>query len=117
MAIIISCLGLFGLAAFAAERRIKEIGIRKVLGASVPKIVYLLSKEIIGWILTANLIAWPTAYFFMNSWLDDFAYRTYMELSFFLIAGGSALFIAFLTMSFHAIKAATANPVESLRYE
>ena len=117
MAIIISCLGLFGLAAFAAERRIKEIGIRKVLGASVPKIVYLLSKEIIGWILTANLIAWPTAYFFMNSWLDDFAYRTYMELSFFLIAGGSALFIAFLTMSFHSIKAATANPVESLRYE
>ena len=117
MAILISCLGLFGLAAFAAERRIKEIGIRKVLGASVPRIVFLFSKELIGWILTANLIAWPIAYYFISGWLDDYAYRTYMEFSFFLTAGGAALLIALLTMGFHAIKAAIANPIEALRYE
>ncbi|MGH7599204.1 MAG: ABC transporter permease [bacterium] len=117
LAILIACLGLFGLAAFSARQRTKEIGIRKVLGASVSGIVALLSKEFVKLILLANLIAWPIAYFTMNKWLQDFAYRIDISWWAFALAGGMALLIALITVSTLAIKAALANPVEALRYE
>ena len=117
LAIFIACLGLFGLTAFTVERRIKEIGIRKVLGASISTIVYLISKEFLKWVLIANLIAWPVAYYFMSRWLDNFAYRTEMTIWVFIFSGIIALIIALLTVSSQTIKAATANPVKSLRYE
>ncbi len=117
LAIIISCLGLLGLISYIAELRTKEIGIRKVLGASIGGIVFSLSKEFIIWILFANLIAWPVAYYFMDKWLQDFAYRISLSWWIFIFAGCIALAIALVTISFQAIKAATANPVKSLRYE
>ncbi len=117
LAIIVACLGLFGLATFLAEQRTKEIGVRKVLGASIPSILLMLSKEFIKWIIIANIIAWPVAYYFMNKWLQDFAYRVDISLWLFIIAGCAALIIALITVSFQAIKAATSNPVKSLRYE
>ncbi|MGH7452479.1 MAG: ABC transporter permease, partial [bacterium] len=117
LSIFIACLGLLGLAAFTAEQRTKEIGIRKVLGASVTGIAGLLSKDFVKLVLAANLIAWPLAYFAMNKWLQDFAYRIDMGWWVFALAGGIALLIALLTVSTQAIKAALANPVESLRYE
>jgi len=117
LSLIIACLGLFGLAAFTAEQRTKEIGVRKVLGASVAGIVGLLSKDFIKLVLLANLLAWPVAWFAMNKWLQDFAYRIEIGWWIFALAGGLALFIALLTVSTQAIKAALANPVEALRYE
>ncbi len=117
LAIMIACLGLFGLTAFAAEQRTKEIGIRKVVGASVSRITLLLSKEFIRWVVLANFIAWPIAYFAMNKWLQNFSYRITIEWWIFVLAGGLALVIALLTVSAQAIKAALANPVESLMYE
>jgi putative ABC transport system permease protein len=117
LAIGIACLGLFGLAAFTAERRTKEIGVRKVLGATVMNVVTLLSKDFVKLVLLANLIAWPLAWFAMNKWLQSFAFRVEMEWWVFALAGGLALLIALLTVSTHAIKAALANPVEALRYE
>jgi len=117
LAIIVACLGLFGLAAFLAEQKTKEIGIRKVLGASVPSILLMLSKEFIKWIAIANIIAWPVAYYIMNEWLQDFAYRININWWLFVIAGSIALLIALLTIGIQAIKAAKANPVESLKYE
>jgi len=117
LAIFIACLGLFGLASFITEQRKKEIGIRKVLGASVFELITMLSREFTKWVLIANIIAWPLAYYFMNKWLQNFAYRINVNWWLFLIAGCIALIIALLTISFQAIKAATANPVESLRYE
>ena len=117
LAIFIACLGLFGLAAFTAERRTKEIGIRKALGATVPGVIFLLSKEFTKWVLIANIIAWPVAYYFMNDWLKDFAYRINIPMWSFVISGCLALTIAWLTIGANAIKAARANPVESLRYE
>ena len=119
LAIFIACLGLFGLASFAAEQRTKEIGIRKVLGAPVSGIVVLLSKEFTGWVLAANIIAWPLAYLAMHSWLRGFAYRINInnQIGFFFIAAVGALFIAWLTVSFQAVKAALADPIDSLRYE
>ncbi len=117
LAIIIACLGLFGLAAFAAEQRTKEIGIRKVLGASVSMIILLLSREFVRWVLLANVIAWPIAYLAMNRWLQNFAYRTHIEIMVFLISGGAALLIATLTVSYQAVKSAQADPVGSLRHE
>jgi len=117
LAIFIACLGLFGLTAFAAEQRTKEIGIRKVLGASDSKIFMLLSKEFIRWVLLANVIAWPIAYFAMNKWLQNFVYRIHIGIVAFLISGGTALLIAYLTVSYQSIKSALANPVDSLRYE
>jgi putative ABC transport system permease protein len=119
LAIFIACLGLFGLASFAAEQRTKEIGIRKVLGAPVSGIVVLLSKEFTRWVLVANIIAWPLAYLAMHSWLQGFAYRLNLnsQIGFFLMAAVGALFIAWITVSFQAVKAAIANPVDSLRYE
>ena len=117
LAIFIACLGLLGLAAYTAEQRTKEIGIRKVLGATVPEIIFMLTKEFTKWVLIANIIAWPVAYYFMDKWLQDFAYRIDMSWWIFIFAGCTALAIALITISFQAIKAATANPVKSLRYE
>ncbi|MFH1194892.1 MAG: ABC transporter permease [bacterium] len=117
LAIMIGCLGLFGLAAYTAEKRTKEIGIRKVLGASIQSILVLLSKEFMKWIVIANVVSWPIAYYLMNTWLQDFAYRIDIGFMVFLFAGGSALIIAIITVSIQAIKTAIANPVESLKYE
>lgn len=117
LAIFIGSLGLLGLTAFVTERRTKEIGIRKILGASISQIVMLLSKEFTKWVLIANIIAWPLAYYIMNTWLQNFAYRTSISVLIFVASGAMALVTALLTISILAIKAATANPVESLRYE
>jgi putative ABC transport system permease protein len=117
LAIIIACLGLFGLSSFMAEQRTKEIGIRKVLGASISEVVVLLSKELLALVGVAVLVAWPIAYFAMSSWLRNFPFRTSFNPWTFLISGLAALSIAFLTVSFQASKAASANPVDSLRYE
>lgn len=116
-AIFIACLGLFGLAAFTAERRTKEIGIRKVLGASTTGIVRMLSKDFLTLVLVALLIASPLAYYFMERWLADFAYRINIQWWIFALAGIMAIGIAFLTVSFQSVKAALANPIESLRDE
>lgn len=117
LAIIISCLGLLGLAAFTAEQRTKEIGIRKVLGASVSSIVVLLSKEFIKLVLIANVIAWPIAWFAMNTWLGNFAYRIDIGWLIFLLTGILALAIAILAVGWQTLRAAVANPVDSLRNE
>ncbi|MEJ2617770.1 MAG: ABC transporter permease, partial [Ignavibacteriaceae bacterium] len=117
LAIFTSCLGLFGLVSFFVQRKTKEIGIRKILGASVPGVIFLLTKELTKWVLIANIIAWPVAYYVMQNWLQDFAYRIELSWWMFLAAGGIALIIALATVGFQAIKAATANPIESLRYE
>ncbi len=117
LALTVACLGLFGLVHFSAGRRTKEIGIRKVFGSTVLNIVLLLTKDFIKWILIANIIAWPIAYYFMNKWLEDFAYRIDIGWRVFVLSGGIALLIALATVSFQTIKTATANPVESLRYE
>jgi putative ABC transport system permease protein len=117
LAIFIACLGLFGLVSFTTEQRTKEIGIRKVLGASVPGIIVMLTKEFTKWVIIGSLIAFPLAYYFMNIWLENFAYRVPIGLWMFLVSGMCALFIALITVGYQAIKAATANPVKSLRYE
>ncbi len=117
LAIAISCLGLFGLAAFVAENRTKEIGIRKVLGATASNVVAMLSADFAKPVLLANVISWPIAYFAMNKWLQDFAYRIDVTWWMFAVAGCLALFIALITVSAQAVKAALANPVEALRYE
>lgn len=117
LAILIGCLGIFGLAAFMAEQRTKEIGIRKVLGATIRDIVGLLVGEFVVLVGLSNLIAVPIAYFAMNKWLQNFAYRTNMGIEVFLVAGILSLTIALLSVSFQSFKAAIANPVDSLRYE
>ncbi|HVS94653.1 MAG TPA: ABC transporter permease [Mucilaginibacter sp.] len=117
LAILIACLGLFGLAAYAAEQRTKEIGIRKVLGASVSGIVGMLSIDFIRLVFISMLIASPLAWYFMNKWLQDFAYRTEFHWWILAVAGIVAILIAFVTISFQSIKAALANPVKSLRSE
>jgi putative ABC transport system permease protein len=117
LAILIASLGVFGLSAFVAEQRTKEIGIRKALGASITEIILLLTREFAVWVLMANLIAWPVAYYIMNSWLKNFAYRVNLNLGVFVLAAIIALIIALSTISFQTIKAARANPVESLKYE
>ena len=117
LTIIIACLGLSGLTAFAVERRTKEIGIRKVLGASVPRLMTLLTKEFAALVLIANLLAWPVAYFAMNKWLQNFAYKINLSLVIFLGAAAGALLIALVTISFQTSRAALANPVDTLRYE
>lgn len=116
-AILIACMGIFGLATLAVSRRIKEIGIRKVLGASTPGLFLLISKTFIKLVGAAMLIAWPLAYFGMDAWLADFAFRIQMGPGVFVLAGLVALVIVLLTVSFHATRAATANPVKALRYE
>jgi putative ABC transport system permease protein len=117
LAIFISCLGLFGLSTFTAMQRTKEIGVRKVLGASVPQIIVMLSGSFVKLIVIALLIAIPVAWYFMNKWLDNFAYKVHLDWIIFLIAGSVAVAIALLTVSYQAIKAAVANPVKSLRTE
>jgi len=117
LAIFISCLGLFGLASFSAEQRTKEVGIRKVLGASVTGIFTMLSKDFTKLVLLANLISWPLAYWVMNSWLQNFAYKTNIGFLTFIFSAILALAIALLTVSYQSIKAAIANPVDSLKYE
>jgi putative ABC transport system permease protein len=117
LAIVIACLGLFGLASYAAARRTKEVGIRKVLGASVQNITALLSMDFVKLVLVANIIAWPVAWYMLDRWLEDFAYRIDISWWVFIGAGIAALLIALFTVSFQAIKAALMNPVKSLRTE
>jgi hypothetical protein len=117
LALFIACLGLFGMASFTAEQRIKEIGIRKVLGATVFEITFSLIREFGKWVLLANLIAWPLAYFTMNRMLEVYAYRISLDVWIFLAAGAAALILAVATVSYQSIRAALANPVETLRYE
>ena len=116
-AIFIACLGLLGLSLFTTMQRTKEIGVRKVLGASVSNIVVLLSKDFIKLVLIAFLIASPVAWYIMHNWLNDFAYRINISWWIFIAAGFLAVLIALATISFQAIKAAIANPVKSLRTE
>lgn len=117
LAIFIACLGLFGLATFNTMQRVKEIGIRKVLGASVPGILMLLSKEIIVLIVTANLIAWPVAWYFMNQWLNGFAYHIDMSVVAYMLSALACIIVALITVSSQTIKAAMTNPANTLRYE
>ncbi len=117
ISIFLGCLGLFGLAALASVNRTKEIGVRKVLGATVAGLAGLLSKDFVKLVLAANVIAWPIAYYAMNKWLQNFAYRIDFDWWVFAMAGGLTMAIALITVSFQAIKAALANPVEALRYE
>jgi putative ABC transport system permease protein len=117
LALLIASLGLYGLAAFTTENRTREIGIRKAHGASVSRIVTMLSKEFTRWVLVANIIAWPVAYFLMDNWLDNFAYRISMPWLGFVVAGLLAFIIAIITVSSLAYKTANANPVEALKYE
>jgi len=117
LAIVITCLGLFGLAAYTAERRTKEIGIRKVLGASIPGITSLLSKDFLKLVIISSVISFPLAWWFLHKWLQNYAYRTQINWWVFIVAAALALFIALFTISFQAIKAALANPVKSLRTE
>ncbi|MFC2134336.1 ABC transporter permease, partial [Bacteroidota bacterium] len=117
LAIIIGCLGLFGLMSFIAVQRTKEIGIRKVMGASVPNILLQLSKQFSKVVIISNLIAWPIAFYAMDTWLENFAYKTDIGIMIFIFAGFVGLIISILSISFQAIKAAVANPINSLRYE
>jgi putative ABC transport system permease protein len=117
IAVVIACLGLLGLTAFAAEQRTKEIGIRKVLGASVPGIVTMLARELLGLVFVANIVAWPIAFLALRRWLQDYAFRIEIGWGVFLSAGVLTFVIAGVTLSFQSIKAARANPVKSLRYQ
>jgi len=117
IAILIACMGLFGLADFAAQRRTKEIGIRKVMGATASNIILLLSTDFTKWVLLANILAWPVAYYAMNRWLLGFAYRTSIGFWPFILGAFFTFAIAMITVSYQAIKSALANPMESLRYE
>jgi predicted permease len=117
LAVVVSCLGLFGLASFTAERRTKEIGIRKVLGATGPTIAWLFSREFSRWVLAANVIAWPAAYFAVSKWLEGYPYRISIGPGPFLLAGALALAVAALTIGYHSVRAARAKPAGALRYE
>jgi len=117
LAIFVACLGLSGMASHAAQRRTKEIGVRKVLGATTGGIAALLTTELVKWVLIANAIAWPIAYYTMNRWLQTFAYRTGISPSIFLLSAALALVVAMATVSYQAVHAARANPVDSLKYE
>ncbi|MFC1725150.1 ABC transporter permease [candidate division KSB1 bacterium] len=117
LSIFIACLGLFGLSLFTAERRTKEIGIRKVFGASVSRIVMLISKEFFWLVITANIIGWPIAWYVMNRWLQDFVYRINISWVTFVIAGVASVIISIFTVSFQTVKAANTKPVNCLKYE
>jgi putative ABC transport system permease protein len=117
LAVFIGCLGLYGLASFTVERRTKEIGIRKVLGSSISRVVKMLLKEYLLLLVEANLVAWPVAYFIMKNWLQDFAYRTPLSVIIFISSGVITLALALVTVAYQAIKAALADPVKTLRYE
>jgi putative ABC transport system permease protein len=113
----IACLGLLGLAAFTTRQRTKEIGVRKVLGASIPGITFLVSKEFLKWVVLANIIAWPAAYIAMNQWLSSFAYRAKIGIWSFIVSALLALLVAIITVSYQSIRAAATNPMDALRYE
>jgi putative ABC transport system permease protein len=117
LAIVISCMGLLGISCLSNEHRTKEIGIRKVVGASSLTILFMLIKDLAKYVIFSNLIAWPLAWYVMNKWLQNYAYRIDLTIWPFLLSGLFALVIALLTVSWQAIRAATANPVEALRYE
>ena len=117
LAILIACLGLFGLASFSTEQRIKEIGVRKVLGASIGQVLYLLSKDFALLIIIAFIIAAPAAYYLSNWWLQNFAFAVDVSVLTFLISGFVALFIALLTVGYKTYAAAKSNPVRALRFE
>ena len=117
LAILIACLGLFGLASFTTQRRTREVGIRKTLGASFTHIILILNQEFLKWVLIANLIAWPLAYYLMNRWLQGFAYRIDIALYTFVLASLLIFLVALLTVSCQSIRAATINPVDAIRYE
>lgn len=117
LAVIVSCLGLLGLAAFTADRSTKEIGIRKTFGASVPQIIRRMAWQFSKPVLVANLIAWPAAWYFLSGWLEDYAYRIDLSPVYFALAGGGALAIAWLTVAAHTARVARSNPIKALRYE
>lgn len=117
LTIFIACLGLFGLASFTAETRTKEIGIRKVLGASVPSIIQLLNQEYVKKVILAAFVAWPLGFYAMSKWLENFHYRIKLGIVPFLAAGLIAMVIALMTVSFQTFRAAAANPADSLHYE
>jgi putative ABC transport system permease protein len=117
LAIIIACLGLFGLAIFIAQQRVKEIGVRKAMGASIGSIVMLLSKSFTKWVIIANILAWPIAWYFLEEWLSNFQYRIDIDVWLFFISGFLALIIALITISYRSYVAALKNPIDSLRYE
>lgn len=117
LAILLACLGLFGLVSFLTLNRTKEVGVRKVLGASIPSLLKLLSKDFLILVLTASVISWPVAYYFMNRWLEDFAYKIEIGIAVFIITTVLSLIIAFLTIVYQALKVANSNPVKALRYE
>ena len=117
LTIFVACLGLYGLASYTAEQSTKEIGIRKILGASLSSIIFQLSQKFIKWVLAANLIAWPVAYYAMMKWLQNFAYRKGLGIEAFILSGAGALVIALLTVSYQSAKAALSNPVDALRHE
>ncbi len=117
LAIVITCLGMFGLVTYLAESKTREIGIRKVLGATVNRIIILLSKDFLATVLIALAVSSPLAYYVMNYWLEVFAYRITMDWKIFVISALGSIGITLLTVSFHSVRAAMANPVESLRTE
>ena len=117
LAIFVASMGLFGLASFSVEQRTKEIGVRKILGATVSGLVLNLSKDFTKLVLIAFVLALPIAYFAILMWLQNFAYRASIDPGLFVVAGLLALIVSWITVSFHTIKAALSNPVESLRYE
>jgi putative ABC transport system permease protein len=117
LALLIACMGMYGLVFLNVAQRVKEIGIRKVLGASIQDIAILFARDAVKWVLIANVLAWPVAYYVIYRWLSDFAYRTAVSPWIFILSGAFALIVALVTISSHAIRAAMANPIESLRYE
>ena len=117
LAIILGCMGLFGLATYAAQRRSKEIGIRKVLGASILSIIRLMSREFVVLVVISNVLAWPLGYYFLHKWLQGYAYRTGLGIEIFIMAGLGTLLIALFAVGLHTVKAAWSNPLESIRYE
>ena len=117
LSILIGCLGLLGLVSFLVLQRSKEIGIRKVLGATVTGVYFMISREFFKWIVIANILAWPLAYYLTHEWLQEFAYRIPLGVGYFVLSGFISLGVAALVMSYQVMRAATANPVDSLRYE
>lgn len=117
MAVVIACLGLFGLVSLTVEQRTKEIGIRKVLGAGIHDILFLVSKDFLFYVIIANMIAWPLIYYVMYRWLENFSYRVDIPWSVFVATLGLSLFLALVTISYRVVKAAVVNPIHSIKYE